>query len=338
MPKNRQALIRYHAIDACLRRRGSRFTLEELMEASSEAVAEATGDAKPVPKRTTQRDIQQLRGDYGAPIEVEDKKYYFYSEPGFSITNSPLSKEDVKSLQETLALLRQFEGFAQVGQLADIIQRVEDRISLRTRPVGEVVAFEAVAAVPGRHFLNPLYEAISTRGAVRLRYQPFHYTEPEKLTVSPHFLKEYNSRWYVLGTEHAADSLRLFALDRLQAVEPSPSSYRPLADLSPEVYFQKVIGVTLPKQAEVQTIQLWVSPQQAPYLKTRPWHASQQVVSEDKDGLILEFQLIPNYELRSKILSFGAGVKVLAPEDLAGEVQQMLQRALKAYEPLHPSG
>ena len=329
MPKNRQALIRYHAIDACLRQRGKSYTLEMLMEASSEALADATGETEPVSKRTTQRDIAHMRQDYGAPIEVEGHKYYYYSEPGFSITNSPLTREDLDTLHEALALLRQFEDFAQVGQLADIIQRVEDRINLRARPVRGVVAFETIVAVPGRQFLAPLYEAIIARQAVRLSYQPFHYPEPERLTVSPHFLKEYNSRWYVLATEHGTEQLRLFALDRMQQATPSPAPYQPQEALSPETYFQHVIGVTLPPEQDIQCVRIWASPQQAPYLKTRPWHPSQRVVAEDENGIVLEFQLIPNYELRSRILSFGAAVRVLSPRSLAQVIEAEYALALE---------
>jgi predicted DNA-binding transcriptional regulator YafY len=334
VPKNRQALIRYHALDACLRRRGQRHTLAQLRQAATEALYEATGSAKDISVRTIQRDLQALRSDYGAPIEVEDKKYYRYAEPDFSITNSPLSREDLDTLHQALALLRQFEGFEQVGQLAELVQRVEDRISLRGQAVGPVIAFESAPAVPGRQFLTPLYEAIMAQDTVRLTYQPFHYPEPERHLLSPYFLKEYNSRWYVLGYDHGREGLRIFALDRTQAVDLSHHPYEPNHFIDPDTYFQHVIGVSLPPDRTVETIRLWVSPQQAPYVKTRPWHPSQRVVSEDETGMMVIFELIPNYELSAKILSFGAGVKVLGPEGLRETIMTHLQRATAGYEAL----
>ena len=90
MPVNRNALIRYKTIDNCLRRRNRRWTLDELIEACSDALYEYEGIVKGISRRTVQMDIQMMRSDklgYNAPIEVYENKYYRYSDPEYSITD-----------------------------------------------------------------------------------------------------------------------------------------------------------------------------------------------------------------------------------------------------------
>ena len=90
MPANKNALIRYKTIDQCLRNPYRRWTLEDLVEACSDALYEAEGITKGVSLRSVQGDIQIMRSDklgYNAPIEVYDTKYYRYADEDYSIMN-----------------------------------------------------------------------------------------------------------------------------------------------------------------------------------------------------------------------------------------------------------
>ena len=79
MPANRNALIRYKTIDACLKNRFRRWTLEDIIEKVSDTLYEYEGMDKGISRRTIQADIQMMRSDklgYFAPIVVLDKKYF----------------------------------------------------------------------------------------------------------------------------------------------------------------------------------------------------------------------------------------------------------------------
>ena len=58
MPANKNALIRYKTIDNCLRNRYRRWTLDDLVEAYSDALYDMEGITKGVCARTVQMDIQ----------------------------------------------------------------------------------------------------------------------------------------------------------------------------------------------------------------------------------------------------------------------------------------
>ena len=96
MPANRNALIRYKTIDNCLRNKYRRWTLEDLIDACSDALYEYEGITKGISRRTIQMDIQMMRSEklgYNAPIVVYDNKYYRYEDVEYSITNTPISEQ-----------------------------------------------------------------------------------------------------------------------------------------------------------------------------------------------------------------------------------------------------
>ena len=75
MPANKNALIRYKTIDNCLRNKYRRWTINDLVDACSDALYDMEGITKGVSLRTIQADLQIMRSDklgYNAPIEVYD--------------------------------------------------------------------------------------------------------------------------------------------------------------------------------------------------------------------------------------------------------------------------
>ena len=119
MPANKNALIRYKTIDNCLRNTYKRWTLNDLVDACSDALNDCEGISKGVSVRTVQMDLQTMRSDklgYNAPIEVYDQKYYRYSDPDFSIMNMPMSENDYQVLHEAVDMLRQLDNFEQFAK------------------------------------------------------------------------------------------------------------------------------------------------------------------------------------------------------------------------------
>jgi hypothetical protein len=88
--------------------------LDDLIDAVSDALYEYEGIDKGISKRTVQGDIQMMRSDklgYNAPITVIDKRYYTYEDKDYSITNIPLTDQDLSHLTEAVEFLKQFQGF-----------------------------------------------------------------------------------------------------------------------------------------------------------------------------------------------------------------------------------
>ncbi len=107
MPSNLNALVRYKTINSCLHGGRRKWTIGELIDACSDALAESRGRYEPVSERTIRDDIRVMRSDilgFNAPIE-QKKGLYYYSDPGYSImsisiTDSGLATKIINLLLE----------------------------------------------------------------------------------------------------------------------------------------------------------------------------------------------------------------------------------------------
>ena len=132
MPANKNALIRYKTIDRCLRNRYRRWTIEDLVDACSDALYDMEGIRKGVSLRTVQGDIQVMRSDklgYNAPIEVYDQRYYRYADPQYSITDMPLSEDDFLLIKRAVDLLGKNDGQPQNCEIRKVLSKVKNRLT-----------------------------------------------------------------------------------------------------------------------------------------------------------------------------------------------------------------
>lgn len=136
MPANKNALIRYKTIDRCLRNRYRRWTLDDLVEACSDALYEMEGILRGVSVRTVQADIQMMRSDklgYNAPIEVYDGKFYRYAENDYSISKSPLSDDMCELLTLAIEQLDKYDtdGHHELGSLLiEVKEKLQHMLAL----------------------------------------------------------------------------------------------------------------------------------------------------------------------------------------------------------------
>lgn len=130
---NKNALLRYKTIDRCLRNRFRRWTLDDLVEACSEALYENEGITKGVSVRTIQADIQVMRSDrlgYNAPIEVYDNKYYRYAERDYAISDTSLDEEDIQLINKAVSMMEQYHNQnVGNGELKEVLLRLMEKLS-----------------------------------------------------------------------------------------------------------------------------------------------------------------------------------------------------------------
>ncbi len=334
MPSNKNALIRYRTIDCCLQNRGRRWTLDDLIVACSDALYEFEGKHADVSKRTLQLDIQLMRSDklgYEAPIEVYERKYYRYADATYTITDIPLTPTDLEVLAESVLMLRQFKDFSLFADLNGIIQKLEDKIHRAGTNTGPVIHLDRNEQLKGLEYLDRLYQAILRRVVVNIDYQSFNARAAQRLLFHPYILKEFNNRWFLVGRREGGDQLLTLALDRINGVsEDAATPYR-RTDFNADAYYRNTHGVTVPARPPVE-ITLWVAAGNAPYVLTKPFHHSQQLVEEGEDGsIVVTFTVHHNFEIERAILGFGNQVSVLSPRQMRRRIKMAHRLALEQY-------
>lgn len=336
MPANRNALIRYKTIDNCLRNRYRRWTLENLIEACSQALYEYEGISKGVSRRTVQLDIQFMRSEklgYNAPIVVYENKYYTYEDPNYSITHIPLTDQDLSTLSEAVEVLKQFSGFSQFSGMSGIVSRLEDQVFATKQKTIPVIDFEKNENLKGLNYLESLYQAIIKKQVVQLRYRSFKARTSNTFYFHPYLLKEYRNRWFVFGIRTLKGNLQNLALDRIEEIHTvSQVKYIDNTSFDPLTFFNDMIGVTKNPGNNPETIHFQVSNEHAPYILTKPIHSSQRLLETLPDhSMVFEIRIIPNPEFIREILGYADGIKILSPNHLIRTIRNKFRKAAENY-------
>jgi predicted DNA-binding transcriptional regulator YafY len=335
MAQNKNALIRYKTIDKCLQNHYRQWTLDDLIDACSDALYEYEGKASNVSKRTIQLDIQLMRSDklgYNAPIEVYDKKYYRYAEDGFSITNIPITENDMNVLSETVEMLKQFKDFSLFAEIGGIIQRLEDKVYSEKTHQPSIIHLDKNENLKGLEHLDVLYQTILKKICVDVAYQSFKARNASIISIHPYILKEYNNRWFLVGKNHQSQKVMTLALDRIASLEYNLDLDYSSDSFNGDDYYKHTIGVTVLPEDHIEEVIFKVNKANAPYVLTKPFHHSQEVVKKQIDGIIFKIKVHHNFELERLLLGFGSSLEVISPAHLRGRIKRNLKTAFKIYQ------
>ena len=336
MALNKNALIRYKTIDKCLQNNYRQWTLSDLVEACSDALYEYEGRDVNVSTRSIQLDIQLMRSDklgYNAPIVVYDKKYYRYEDEDYSITNIPLTENDMNVLFETVEMLKQFKDFSLFSELGGIIQRLEDKVYTEKTHQSAIIHLDKNENLKGLQYLDVLYQSILKQLCLRISYQSFKAHAATEIIFHPFILKQFNNRWFVVGREQGKSQIFTLALDRIEGVDYDLEIAYCNDDFNGDEFYKNTYGVTVLNDDHLVETVLKLDRSNAPYVLTKPFHHSQEVVEQLADGsVIIKVKVHLNSEFDRLILGFGDCIEVVQPGILRNRIQKKLGRALSNYK------
>lgn len=335
MARHKHATIRYQALDRCFRNTGRRYFLEDLLEACNTALVAHVGMDAGISTRQLYEDITFMESEAGWQVPLARERagrrtYYRYADPNFSINNQPLNEQEYLQLQVGMDLLARFTGMPEIADLQQLAARMRPG---QSGNVQTLIGLDHNPYLTGLPHLGPLFLAILYQKVLLVSYRDFRSESATSFVFHPYYLKQYNKRWFVFG-RHAEEGISnwTLALDRIQAIEEQSLPFHPNTDILWEEYFDDIVGVTRIAGSVSEEIELWVAPETAPYLLTKPLHGSQRKIRHDTEGLILRLHLIPNVEFYQLLLSFGQHVRVLRPASVVAHLRTSLFEAWQRYE------
>lgn len=339
MPLNRAQLIRISTIDRCLQRRSREWTIDDLIDACTDALVEFEGGhPNRISRRTFQNDLALMRSDrlgYNAPIRVRDHKYYEYADPDYSITHLPLNEEGLYAINSALDVLRQLQGFPQLSSSIDTISKLNEQISRHNADFTPAMDMERVEDYRGTQFIGQIYEAVRNRQTLTITYQSFKARQPGQVVVFPYLLKEFRNRWFMIcqKADNINPQVNIFALDRILEVKPNwRVEFKPCVDFDPVHFFDDTVGVTKMLADKARRVVVRIDADQAPYVETKPFHHSQKVERRLRGGAIeISLKVVINNELVRLLLGFGAHAEIIAPPDLRERFAKLTARAAALY-------
>lgn len=334
MATNKHAQIRYKVLDDCFSNFGRKFYFKELLKKCNEALAEIYGDEiEGVKTRTLRSDISYLReraAEYDVDIISENDGtgyFYRYSKKDFSVFRQGFNQDELNQFRETILMLQRFKGMPNFDWMTELAVKLEDKLQLGKNN-GNFVSYEENELYVGLDWFKDVFDAIANCRVINVVYSKFNGSRPFNWDIHPYFLKQYNSRWYLLGLNDYNNKIYTIPLDRIVDMQEIRKDFIPNTTVDLDEYFKDIIGTTK-ENSPIESVRLQFSENRFPYIETKPIHSSQKVI--DHGNRIVEINVIPNKELRAKILSFGNDVVVLSPQYLRGQIATILKSALNKY-------
>ena len=370
MPSNKNAVIRYMYLDQLLSDRYNKYTCEDLLKKVNERLELAGyptigGDKSDYSryiksgKRVIQLDIQALQdAPFNMEIDSSEKRYgspiYRYADQTQSLFNKPLSDDEKILLQEVLNTLGQFSGLDSFEWLHDLQAKLNDKRSFgrsdydrEITSTRKIISFSSNDYLAGKDYLGTLFALISNKKVVDVEYEPFGEA-PRFIRLYPYLLKQYNDRWYLIGTPvttsefpYRKDFYVNLPLDRMKCITVVDGVDYIDCEENFEDRYEDIVGITWLEEEELTEILIAVKNSYCGYIDTKPLHGSQtKLTSERQTELHNKYEafegytfyslfLKPNRELYSILYRAGDNIILLSPSKIRENMIMELTSALE---------
>ena len=297
-------------------------------------------------KRVIQLDLQALQDSpFNMEIDSSERLYgspvYRYADQTQSLFSKPLSDDEKRLLQEVLNTLGQFSGLDNFEWLNDLQEKLNDKRAFgrgeydkdMTSP-RKSISFSSNEYLEGKDFLGTLFSLISNKKVVDVDYEPFGEA-PRTIRLYPYLLKQYNDRWYLIGTPLATkqhpynkDFYVNLPLDRMNGIKAVDGVKYVDCEDNFEERYEDIIGLTWLKEEEMTEIIFAVKDSYTGYVDTKPLHGSQVKFPTERqvnlhkrynafDGYTFYGLYIkPNRELYNTIYSTGENILLISPKSI----------------------
>jgi len=259
--------------------------------------------------RTLQRDINQIRNEFGVEI------LYNATHRGYFV--------DAENSTDYKAFVRFLEVVGTANILLDTLREGKE--------VLKFISFENEAKLQGVEQLRQLVFAIKNKRKIEFLHENFDTEKVNSIKLLPYHLKQYQGRWYVFGNFENTNDYRTFGIDRISELKVLSKTFKPDKNVNAQEKFAEVVGLNY-TASKLQQVQIKVDAYQAKYLKTLPLHSSQSIVKEAKQFVYFTYYLRPNFEFTQKLLTLGSSTTVIKPASLAKEIKDILKAAVKNYK------
>ncbi len=262
------------------------------------------------------------------------------------ISDDPLAEERkaiVKNtLQDYVRFCKMSSGIFPMEWFSHFFENTQLLLDMRRDKDAGIIHLEThmEQELRGIERLPKLNEHITEQHVISFVYHPYGKA-PKEVIIHPHFLKEYNGRWFLFGFMNKRATVTNYALDRIET-EPQivdGIEYVAAPAGTYKDYFTDIVGVSHEKDVKgagpviIRTLSLYMHE----LMKSKKLHHSQKETKEfgeHDDGTYGEFELYVehNRELRGKILTYGEGLKVMAPDSLVKKLKDSVEALYSYYK------
>jgi proteasome accessory factor C len=262
-------------------------------------------------------------GYHGDLIEAEWESGRVYLANADTI-NRPLRL----GVDEALALIVGLRALAAVPGIGerDAVVRALAKLEAATgsASAGTASIHVLIDAETSRETIVLANKALAAHRRVHLRYLVPGRDESTERDVDPMRLINFDAHWYLEGWCHRAEDVRLFRLDRIEALAVLDEDGTPPATAEPRDLDS---GVFTPR-ADDQLVRLALGPEA---VWVSDYYPVESIERTPDGGAVIALRTADTAWLRRLMWRLGAQASVLEPTGLAREVDSGARAALEAY-------
>jgi predicted DNA-binding transcriptional regulator YafY len=292
-----------------------------------------------VSTRTIRRDLQALQ-EAGFAVydegEANETKRWKLDARAFQAVQEGLSIADVAALYVSRSLVEALPGWPLADELRSAFNKLERALNPRTLEFLSTLP-QVISTKPGPRAdagsrvvetTRKLLDAIRDRHVLAMRYFSAASRRAKSYEVHPYRLALAQGGVYLVAWVPLYDAFRTFAVDRIERLSVSEETFRRTHEL-PADLFGASMGVF---SGEAERVELEFDSRTAPFIHGKLFHPSQTVETLPDGSLRMTLDVSIDWALRSWLLGFGAGVRVISPASLAESLRDELKRAAGNYE------
>ncbi len=182
-----------------------------------------------------------------------------------------------------------------------------------------------------RQHLPVIIDALKQNHRIGFSYKSYTRSRPtDGIVLEPYFIKIFKQLWYVIGRNVKDKQIKTYSLDRMSHLNMLPDVFTMPENVNPSEFFKDCFGI-ITNRNSAKRIVLRVEPTQAKYFRALPLHHSQQEAVHDNYS-IFSYKMRITYDLKEEIMSHGASIEVLEPQELKLLIRTELEQALKNYQ------
>lgn len=275
--------------------------------------------------RTAARAVEFLRERLRAPLVYDpSRKGYRYADATFELPPMRVSQEEL--LAVLLARRLMAGAGAEGGFVAEAVGSLAGKLLLALGggdlPGGDLGARldqDLSAAWPGHSpapepTFRAVLEALLHRRVLAIDYLSPQRGEPTRRRVEPHHLQHYQGSWVLTAYCRLHGGWRKFYLSRMDAVRVEDEGFAPRPPAQWAEMVDEAFGLF--QGPHHRRVRLRFTPFRARWIREQVWHEAQELAPRPDGSLDLSFPVADLREVKLKVLSFGADVEVLEPEEL----------------------
>lgn len=288
-----------------------------------------------VSPKTIMRDIEYLKHQMDAPIEYDRSRHgYFYSEENYHLPAMSLNESDLFAICIAQKALAQHANTPMYEKLSTVFKKIEDSLPEKVT-IKPSWVHDKISVIGDNHthinqqIWGTIADGLHFNRRLKICYHKPGDDSAKWREVDPYHMVNFQGEWYLVGYCRRRQKVLTFAVSRIRETVLLTFMFERDPAFDIDSFWGKRFGIF--GGSREYDVQIEFVREHAPYVEEREWHPTQKIKKRRDGSLVLSLKVNHLFELKRWVLSWGRGVKVLAPKELADAVKLELQEALHEY-------